>query len=295
MLYRLAIFVHCAVCLLAAATASGQERPVVVSSFTVIQDWTQNIGKESFTVINLIPPRSEAHGYQLNPDNARQLRRAALIVAMNPALEPWLDSWAKANGRGDDVLWLLPEEKGHGHDHCAENPHAWIDPVEVRKMVTRLAARLDKTIPNKNVQTNLLQYLKEIDRVDVELGRLFAGLRPDQRVFIAQHANLSYFAQRYGLTVAGTILQSGSAESADPSARHFSELLALIRKLRIKLIVTDAGQNDAFARRLAEDTGLKAPLPLSFEYLEPAGQPGDSWATMMLLNGRRLHRELESR
>jgi len=294
-LRRLAILLTCALCTWATPSALGQQRPVVVTSFTVIQDWVQNIGKEGLTIINLIPPRSEAHGYQLNPDNARQLRRATLIVAMSPSLEPWLEAWAKANQRSGDILWLLPEEKAHDHDHSAENPHAWIDPVEVRKMVTRLAGSLSKKAPDMDVQANLHQYLKEIERVDEDLRRLFADLRPERRSFIAQHANLSYFAQRYGLKVAGTILQSGSAESADPSARHFSALLSLIRQQQIRVIVTDAGQNDAFARRLAEDTGLPPPLSLSFEYLEPSGQPGDTWLTMMLLNGKRLHQALATR
>ena len=80
-----------------------------------------------------------------------------------------------------------------------------------------------------------------------------------------------------------------------PSARHFSELLALIRKEGIRVIVTDAGQSDAFARRLAEDAGLPPPLSLSFEYLEPAGRAGDTWTGMMLRNGRRLHEALSAR
>ena len=66
----------------------------------------------------------------------------------------------------------------------------------------------------------------------------------------------------------------------------------MIRKQKICVIVTDAGQNEAFARRLTEDAGLPPPLSLSFEYLEPLGQPGDTWASMMLTNGKRLHQAL---
>lgn len=272
--------------------ALSQEKPVVVTSFTVIQDWVQNLTGEEVAIINLIPPRSEAHGYQLNANQARQLRRASLIVAMSPSLEPWLESWAKSNERTADVLWLLPEDKHVGHD-CAEgNPHAWTDPAEVSKMVRRLAEKLKSSVPAKNLQPNLEQYLKDIKRVDDELAKLYADLPPNRRIFVAQHANLTHFAHRYGLKVAGTILSSGSAESADPSARRFSDLLALIRRDNIRVIVTDAGQNEAFARRLAEDAGLPPPLSLSFEYLEPPGQPGDTWASMMLLQGRRLHQAL---
>jgi ABC-type Zn uptake system ZnuABC Zn-binding protein ZnuA len=159
-------------------------------------------------------------------------------------------------------------------------------------MVKSLAERLQKIGGSLDTQNAYQQYLKEIDAVDNELGRLFRQVAPDQRVFISQHANLGHFAKRFGLTVAGTIIASGSGESADPSARHFSDLLALIRKQKIRVIVTDAGQNDAFARRLTEDAGLPPPLSLSFEYLEPPGRPGDTWSSMMLTNGKRLHQAL---
>ena len=109
------------------------------------------------------------------------------------------------------------------------------------------------------------------------------------------HANLDQFASRFGLTVAGTIIAGGSGESADPSARHFSSLLALIRKQKIRVVVTDAGQNEAFARRLTEDAGLPAPLSLSFESLASPGQPGDTWVSMMRTNGRRLQEALLAR
>jgi ABC-type Zn uptake system ZnuABC Zn-binding protein ZnuA len=66
----------------------------------------------------------------------------------------------------------------------------------------------------------------------------------------------------------------------------------LIRKQKIHVVVSDQGQSDAFARRLTEDAGLPPPLSLSFEYLEPIGQPGDTWTSMMLTNGKRLHQAL---
>jgi len=279
-------------CPWALPTALSQEKPVVVTSFTVIQDWVQNLAGKEVAIVNLIPPRSEAHGYQLNANQARQLRRASLIVAMSPSLEPWLEAWAKSSERTADVLWLLPEDKHVGHDCVEGNPHAWTDPAEVGKMVRRLAEKLRASALAKNVQVNLEQYLKEINRVDNELTKLYADLPPNRRIFVAQHANLNHFAHRYGLKVGGTILSSGSAESADPSVRHFSDLLSLIRREKIRVIVTDAGQNEAFARRLAEDAGLPPPLPLSFEYLEPPGQAGDTWASMMLHQGRRLHQAL---
>ena len=276
----------------ATGSAVAVEKPLVVTSFTIIEDWAQAIGGEQFNVINVIPARSEAHGFQLSPRHAKVLNQAKLIVGMSPDFEPWLAAWGKANQKTATILWLNPEggpkdEAGHAH-----NPHAWTDPSEVRKMVGKLSGQLAMLSRDDRPQVAYNKYLKEIEQVDVALGDLFRGLNPDRRAFIAHHANLDLFARHYGLTVAGTILEHGSAESADPSARHFSDLLGIIRKQKVRVVVTDAGQNDAFARRLTEDAGLPAPLALSFESLAPRGQPGDTWVTMMLSNGRRLHKAL---
>jgi ABC-type Zn uptake system ZnuABC Zn-binding protein ZnuA len=272
--------------------AHAQEKPVIVSSFSVIEEWVQVIGGKGLESISIIPRRSEAHGFQLSPRHAKDLRRATLIVAMSPEFEPWLAAWGKANQRSDSILWLHGETEAHaGHD-CADIPHAWTDPIEVKKMVKLLAERLQKIGGGKDTQNTYEQYLKEVNAVENELSQLFQQIPAHKRAFISHHANLGQFAKRFGLTVAGTIIASGSGESADPSARHFSGLLALIRKQKIRIIVTDAGQNDAFARRLTEDAGLPPPISLSFEYLEPPGRPGDTWTSMMLTNGKRLHQAL---
>jgi ABC-type Zn uptake system ZnuABC Zn-binding protein ZnuA len=275
--------------------ALAQEKPVVVSSFSVIHDWVQILAGKGFESISIIPARSEAHGFQLSPRQAKDLRRATLIVAMSPEFEPWLAAWGKANQRSDTILWLN-DYNGVRHPlHQPSNPHTWTDPAKVKNMTRVLAEKLDQVSGKGNSQVAYQQYLKEIETVDSELGKLFGEIKPERRAFLSHHANLDLFADHYGLKVAGTILSGGSAESADPSARHFSELLALIRKQKIRVIVTDEGQNDAFARRLTEDAGLPPPLSLSFEYLEPAGQPGDTWTSMMLTNGQRLHKALLAR
>jgi ABC-type Zn uptake system ZnuABC Zn-binding protein ZnuA len=159
-------------------------------------------------------------------------------------------------------------------------------------MVKVLAERLNKIGGGLDTQIAYEQYLKEINAVDIRAEPPLPEIPLGKRAFISHHANLGHFAKHFGLTVAGTIIANGSGESADPSARHFSELLALIRKQKIRIIVTDEGQNTAFARRLTEDAGLPPPLSLSFEYLEPLGQPGDTWTSMMLTNGKRLHQAL---
>ena len=274
------------------AVVEAKEKPVVITSFSVIQDWTQIIGGKEVEVINIIPPLSEAHGFQLSPAQAKNLRKAVLIIGMHPDLEPWLRAWAEANQAQGRILWLHPSPNT---PHGLADPHAWISPPEVLAMTKKIADAIRPLATSKDSQDSYHQYVNEVKRVDAELVELFAALPPDRRTIISQHANLGYFARRYGLKVAGTILSNGAAEAADPSARHFSELLKVIRQEGVRVVVADEGQNDAFARRLCEDAGLRPPLALTFEYLQPTGQPGDTWTSMMLTHGRRLHQALNAR
>ena len=268
-------------------------RPLVVSSFTIVGDWVQVLAGKQVELVNLVPSRSETHGYQLSARNARDLRRAQLIVGMSPSLEPWLETWATANDRADRLIWLYAEPKPSAKPRALDaDPHAWTNPAEAKKMLRVLADHLSHLDPQHPTETYYNQYVKEIDQVDDELRRLFATLPEERRNIVTQHANLGHFAASYGLRISRTILASGSAESADPSAHHYSDLLAFIRREGIRVIVADAGQSDALARRLAADAGLPPPLSLSFEYLEPTGHPCDTWKGMMLHNGRRLHEAL---
>jgi len=68
--------------------ANAQTKPLVISSFTIIEDWIHVIAPEGVEVENIVPSHSETHGFQISPRHARELRRASLIVGMSPTLEP---------------------------------------------------------------------------------------------------------------------------------------------------------------------------------------------------------------
>lgn len=259
----------------------------VISSFTIPNDWVAKLLPDC-DHRSLVPPLSEIHGFQISPQSAKELRKADLIVGLSPSLEPWLADWAKANDRERYVCWLnetaSPAEPQHtGHQHA--DPHIWTDPRGVLTVLRKLHERLRKEFPEEYSEVNYHKLFTEIKSVDETLAKAFAAVPVERRRLVTQHPNLGLFACRYGLTIAGTILDSSSAEAADASARHYSRLLAKIRAENIRVIVADEGQKHDFALRLAADAGLPDPLILNFESLAPAGQPGDTWSGMMLRNG----------
>lgn len=259
----------------------------VVSSFTVIDYWVSKIAPEKKHK-SLIMSGGELHGYHLNPRDSKALAEAKVIIAINPQLEPWLDDWKKANPKKAKILWLAPQAK-------PQWLHSWINPLEAKRMVTEIHAHLQASLQLDEVKSKLaLQSLyQEIEETDRKVAALFATIPPQRRIILSQHDSLAPFTEHFGLTVSETILISTTAECSEPSAKHYSDLLKAIREKKIRLITYDEGQNHEIAQRLAEDTQLPSPIPLSFEYLQPLGQEGDSWPSMMLLNARRLAEGLQ--
>jgi len=286
---RALTFIFCTLFGVADLGAQTPDSFQIVASFTVVKDWCQVAVNKGVNVTCLVPERSELHGFQLSAKDAQKLDRASLIVGMSPDLEPWLATWVKANHREARMTWLSPTSIVSS----AENdPHRWTDPQEVLKLLQALHQALAAASTPGVSPDACERQLAEVRAVDRELAELFRALPAGSRSLITQHPNLGWFARRYGLNIVGTILASGSAEAADPSARHYSNLLAVIRSQRVRVIVTDEGQSEILAQRLAKDAGIPAPVGLSFEYLEPTGQDGNTWASMMRRNGRRLHAAL---
>lgn len=260
----------------------------IVASFSIVDDWTQVLVGQAIRHQALVPAGSELHGFQLGANEAKALSAAQLIVGLSPASEPWLADWVKAHRREASTVWLQSEEK----DGAAGEPHPWTDPSLVMGFVAKLGAAIQGKFTDVNTQDNVNQYLVKVKALDTELREAFATLPSDRRKLITQHPSLGRLAQRYHLQVVGTILESPSAEAADPSARHYSRLLGLIRAEKIRVLVTDEGQNESIARRLCQDTGLPPPLALNFETLAPAGQPGADWLGMMRRQSGKLREAL---
>lgn len=232
---------------------------------------------------SIIPSGGELHGYQLSPSDSLKLSKSQVIIGLNPHSEPWLNDWIKANNRSASVIWI--------NEKFGQVSHPWMSPAVSKAMVKTLHDGL--MIRKLSSEVNLNQVLAEINNTELSILRVFATVPENRRIIITQHPNLSAFAESFNLEVAGSILESPEAESADPSAQKYSQLLKLIKARNIRVITCDAGQNNRVAQQLAKDAKINPPLPLAVEYLEKSGTPGDTWPSMMLINAEKISEALK--
>ena len=256
----------------------------ITSSFTIIDYWVGKLVTEPAAIHqSIIPSGGELHGYQLSPSDSLKLSKSPVIIGLNPYSEPWLNDWIKANNRSASVIWI--------NEKFSQVSHPWMSPAVSKAMVKLLH---DGLMSRKlSSEVNLNQVLAEINDTEQSVVRVFATIPENRRIIVTQHPNLSAFAGAFNLEVAGSILESPEAESADPSAQKYSQLLKLIKARNIRVITCDAGQNNRIAQQLAKDAKINPPLPLTVEYLEKSGTPGDTWPSMMLTNAERISEALK--
>ena len=115
-----------ALCL--AGTAAAAAPLKVVTSFSLLEDITRQVGGEQVEVATLVGRNADAHAYEPTPGDARKLAGAQLLVVNGLQFETWLDRLQRASGfKGKTVVaseGITPLRFSHGdeaHDHDHEH------------------------------------------------------------------------------------------------------------------------------------------------------------------------------
>ena len=130
----------------------ADQRPTVLTTFTVLADLATNVAGERLQVRSIVKPGAEIHGYQPTPSDIEQAVGASLIVENGFGLELWARRFTAA--AGDIPTLTLTEGMPPlliGEDAYAgkPNPHAWMSPKRTMAYVDRLVqafTRLDPVV-----------------------------------------------------------------------------------------------------------------------------------------------------
>ena len=102
---------------------------------------------------------------------------------------------------------------------------------------------------------------------------------------------MGYFAERYGLTIAGTVIESFSSD-ASPSAQQMAALIDQIKSSGAPAIFLDASDNTVLAQQIADETGVRVVTDLHLESLTD-GPPAATYIDMLRHNVTQIVNALE--
>lgn len=266
----------------------------VVTSGTLIADLVRNVAGERAAIHPLAPAGSDPHTFQPTPDSMRLLARARLAFFNGSGLEEWWEKTVRSVGRKDLAAVELsrglatlrtPGPGGHGHAE-GPDPHAWMDPLLVKRYVERIQAALTQADPagGHGYAERAAAYQARLDQLDAWIRAELERIPPPRRKMVTFHNAFQYFTRRYGLAVSGYLVASPGKE---PSARTLAELLRRIRQERIPAVFAEADFNPKLLEMLARDAGVTVVTDL-YDGSLTDGPPAESYLAMMRHNAARI-------
>lgn len=189
----------------AAATVDpDDQRPVVLTTFTVLADMAQNVAGDHLRVESITKVGAEIHGYQPTPGDIAKAADADLILDNGLNLEAWFSQFVD----GLDVPHVVVSE-GVETISIAEdayeglpNPHAWMSPLNAQIYVDNMVEAFAELDPGNaaDYASNADSYKAELQAVNDELTTELATLAPNQRALITCEGAFSYLARDAGLS-----------------------------------------------------------------------------------------------
>ncbi|WP_415182229.1 zinc ABC transporter substrate-binding protein [Phaeovulum sp.] len=251
------------------ACPSVADVPRVVTDIPAVQSLTAQVMGDLGMPAVLLEQGGNAHSYQLRPSQAKTLQGADLVIWVGPEMTPWLDRAVAGVGGTAKPLGLLAaepthrrpftaaevDEHGHNadHDHGDTDPHAWLDPENAKVWVGLIAADLAAADPEHaaTYHQNADAARARIDAAQAEAATLLAPVA--NRPFVVFHDAYGYFADRFGLHIAGAI---NLGDATTPGAAHLTALRDAMAQNGVVCAFPEAGHDPRPVTVLVEGTGV---------------------------------------
>ncbi len=276
------------------------EKKTVVTTFFPYYVFTKNLAGELFNVELLISNQAEPHDYQFKPSDLALLNQADLVIKNGLGLDDWIDEAIQSSGSKAKVFnastglnLLAPQsearfvtESEEGHTDSPFDPHVWVSPQNVLKMLPNITTELTNLAPEQKdtLNTLLSNYSQKITDLDLNIKTLLAPINNKQ--FVSFHSVTQYFARDYGIKNAAS-LQAYPGE--EPTPYYLKQLHDYIVANNIKVIATEPQFSPQIVQTLAADWQLKV---ISFDPMETGNYTLTAYQDIMQSNVAQLAQAL---
>jgi len=190
----------------------------------------------------------------------------ASVVRVGESVDPL----PAADNHDDD------DEDHADDDHGPDDPHIWFDPTRVAATLPAIADGLAAAgVDRAALAACVADYTERLDELDTALEQIVATLPADRRLLVTNHDSLSYFADRYGFEVLGSVIPSPSSLAAT-NPGDLEELATLIADTGVPAIFAESQHTSDDTRALAERVGDVEVVTLQTGTL---GEPGSDTGT----------------
>lgn len=272
-------------------------KKVILTTFTVLADMTQNVAGDKAIVESITKPGAEIHGYQATPSDLARGQKANLILENGLNLERWADRFYNSLPKVPHVTLsegFQPIDIAEDAYKGKPNPHAWMSPQNAVIYVENIRKSLGKLDP-ANAATydrNAKAYSEQIKEIDLKLKTAIAAIPPDRRYIVSCEGAFAYIARDYGLKE--VYLWAVNAEQ-QATPKQVEKTINTVKENRIPTVFCESTVNPKAQLQVAKESGAKFGGVFYVDSLSPPDGPASTYLKLLEYNVSTLIKGLQSK
>ncbi|PPB50754.1 metal ABC transporter substrate-binding protein [Arthrobacter pityocampae] len=259
-------------CARPAPPSSPDDRPHVLTTFSVLADLVDTVGGGHVRVESITKVGAEIHGYEPTPSDLVRAQDADLILDNGLGLERWFERFLNSVDAPHAVLsdGVEPIAIQTGDYRGRANPHAWMSPVAAQVYVDNTVDALSGLAPEhaEDFEANGRQ-------LKADLAGLLTGFREDlgdadAAALVTCEGAFSYLARDAGLDEAFIWPVNADAEG---TPRQIRDVITFVEENRVPTLFCESTVNPSAQEQVALATGAQLGGTLYVDSLSGPGGP----------------------
>ena len=240
-------------------SASAEDRPRVVTTFTVLADMVERVAGGAADVVSVTKPGAEIHNYQPTPKDIGRSRSADLVIRNGMGLELWFEKFLARLGDVPAATLsdgVEPINIGEGPYDGRPNPHAWMSPISALIYVDNIRDALVEVAPDSQAQfdANAEAYKSEIRAALDPLVALIDTVPESSRWLVSSEGAFSYLARDLGLQELYLWPINADAQGTPQQVRR---VIDTVRENEIPVVFSESTVSSKPAEQVARETGSR--------------------------------------
>jgi manganese transport system substrate-binding protein len=253
--------------------ADDDNRPVVLTTFSVLADLTRSVAGQHVRVESITKVGTEIHGYEPTPSDLINAQRADLILDNGLGLERWFERFVQSVDAPHVVLseGVEPVDIRAGEYRGLPNPHAWMSPKAAQTYVDNIVAALSDLDPAHaaDYEVNGAELKQELQILLADLQTAFRAGTATPALVTCEGA-FSYLARDAGLDEAFIWPVNSDSEG---TPRQIKDVISFVEEHDVPTVFCESTVNPSAQQQVARSTGASLAGPLYVDSLSEADGP----------------------
>ncbi len=285
--YRIVLFV---LMFTLSLNLSAQEKPLVVTTTSMIADLLSELSGDEVIIKSLVPIGGDPHLYEPTPGDAQLLNKADLILKNGFTLEGWLDELIENSGTKGEVVVATKNVspiKSAVYENAVD-PHAWMDVQRVAHgYMVNIKDALIKIKPDAQevFDFNFGVYQKQLLELNQYITDQIQTIPQEKRILITSHDAFQYYGKAYGIQLESII---GISTEEEAKSSDILRINKMIKEKKIPAVFVESTINPKMLEQIAKDNKVVIGGKLYADSLGDEDSGAHSYYDMMKQNTNQI-------